>query len=206
MASPYSVLPDANDPWLALQEMEQRLSWQKWAHENGWRINRLWKKFTGVELSMDELKLVASSGEGAAPYMEKLQAFAYYEPFYEEYRKLYGAEPPKELYMQGGAYKKAWGQEKEFGSPEEYTTWEQAGIKTKAALPEIADLMQTELGRGVGQGQVQEYFAGYATSGDFTRQLEDARTRRKYRWAQSQSSAGYGKGEAGLKLAEWQNY
>jgi len=182
------------DPWAALQQQEEKLGWQRWVKENGWQVSQLWERFTGHTLTNDELMLIASSGEGSAPYLEKIQKFQYWEPAYQTFAGAYGAAPTgQQMTDIMGKYQ----------TPEQYGAWTGAEAQATAMLPKIQEQFRTELGKEVGKQQLQELYAGYATSGDFGRQLEEAKRRREYRWNQVKGTSGYERGPAGVRLADW---
>jgi len=182
------------DPEAAYAQHAIKLGWQKKVREEGWQVSQLWERFTGHTLSQDELELIASAGPESASYLKKIQQFQYWEPVYSVYTQAYGAAPTTaQITDIMGKYK----------TPEQYGAWTGAEAQTTQMLPKIQEMFRTELGKETGRQPVQEYYAKYATSGDFGRQLEEAQRRRDYRWNQVKGTSGYERGPAGVRLADW---
>ncbi|MDO8885728.1 hypothetical protein [Candidatus Oleimmundimicrobium sp.] len=188
-----------DDPYMRLIEYEKELGWEKWVTENEQDVSEMFKRWTGKQISHDELMQMAKGAH--KELIQEYQRLAEYEQWRPEFHKYFGREP---------AVKDIEDVKGRFATPGEYGLYLGAGEQAEKYTPEISELWRTEYGKiAPGREQLTKYLMGGEGSGDFQRKYEEAKVRKEYRWKSQQATPRFQMTKAGIttpSLAKWQEW
>lgn len=209
----------AVDPYSIIRKIDNKARIDAWVVDNSEVVNKLWKRFTGEEATLRQMRRMAVGGAKNKDLVQKLAIYRELNPYYDAYEKYYG--PVKSPSWAGKGLQKVNPKtyqlarkvavdkltqnliriKNKFPSADEYAGWLSAADQATAVMPEINELWEISGKKVPKKSQIQGYIYGRKGGVSFQQKLELARTIKKGLWADSQVDSGIQMGKAGPSMS-----